>query len=67
MENTSDDAFRNWGKGLLLPTLAFPLLNVYKDQRLFKAKGVFYFVKFHVYVIVYKMHKNNVFLSSLFC
>lgn len=47
---------------MLLQMLSFPLLNVYKEQRIFKAKAIlFYFAKFHVYGIVYKMHKKSIF------
>lgn len=48
---------------MLLQTLSFPLLDVYKEQRISKAKAIlFYFAKFHVYGIVYKMHKKGIFL-----
>lgn len=47
---------------MLLQMLSFPLLNVYKEQRIFKAKAIpFYFAEFHVYGIVYKMHKKGIF------
>lgn len=52
---------------MLLHTLPFPLLSVYKDRRIFKAKAIVWggvdFVKFHVYGIVYKMHIKGIFLS----
>lgn len=45
-----------------LQMLSFPLLNVYKEQRIFKAKAIlFYFAKFHICGIVYKMHKKGIF------
>lgn len=48
---------------ILLYMLSFPLLTIYKDQRIFKAKVIFYCVKFHAYGIVYKMHIKGIFLS----
>lgn len=61
MRNASDFTFRNWGN--IASCAVIPLLNIYKDQSIFKAKAIFYFVKFHVYGIVYKMHIKGIFLS----
>lgn len=60
MGNTSDYGFRNWG--MLLQKSSFPLLNVYEEQSTFKAQEIlFYFVKFHVYGIVYKNAQKEAF------
>jgi len=48
---------------ILLCMLSFPLLTIYKDQRIFKAKAIFSCVKFHACGIVYKMHIKDIFLS----
>lgn len=44
MGNTSDYAFRNWEN--IVSYAVIPIAEYYKDQRIFKAKAIFYFVKF---------------------
>ena len=44
MGDTSDYAFRNWEN--IVSYAVIPIAEYCKDQRIFKAKAIFYFVKF---------------------